>query len=71
LSAAEQFRQRAGSPLFSFWFHHNESANARLRSMLGLDRYDAHVRAGARMRTEDVINDANERLLQFGTMLTA
>jgi len=66
LSAAEQFRRRAGSPLFSFWFRHNESANARLRSTLGLNRYEALVGTGARMRTEDVINEAAERLRQFG-----
>ena len=71
LSAAEQVRQRAGSPLFSFWFRHNESAGARLRSTLGLDRYEALVSAGARMRTEDVINEATERLQQFAAMHTA
>jgi tetratricopeptide (TPR) repeat protein len=71
LSAAEQARQRAKSPLFSFWFRHNESASARLRSTLGLNRYEALVSAGARMRTEDVINEAAERLRQFGAMLTA
>jgi tetratricopeptide (TPR) repeat protein len=65
LSAAEQFRQRAGSPLFSFWFRHNESARARLQATLGLNRYAALVSAGARMRTEDVINDAAEHLRQF------
>jgi predicted ATPase/DNA-binding winged helix-turn-helix (wHTH) protein len=70
LSAAEQIRQRAGSPLFSFWFRHNESANAQLRSALGLSRYEALVGAGARMRTEDVINEAAEQLRQFGSMLT-
>jgi predicted ATPase/DNA-binding winged helix-turn-helix (wHTH) protein len=68
LSAAEQIRQRAGSPLFSFWFRHNESANAGLRSTLGLNRYEALVSAGARMRAEDVINEAAVRLWQFGTM---
>ncbi len=71
LSAAEQIRQRAGSPLFSFWFCHNESAGARLRSTLGSNRYDALVNAGARMRTEDVINEAAERLLQYAAMLAA
>jgi predicted ATPase/DNA-binding winged helix-turn-helix (wHTH) protein len=70
LSAAEQVRQRAGSPLFSFWFRHNESAGARLRSTLGPNRYEALVSAGARMRAEDVINEAAERLRQFGAMLT-
>ncbi|HEX3913239.1 MAG TPA: winged helix-turn-helix domain-containing protein [Steroidobacteraceae bacterium] len=66
LSAAEQFRQRSGSPLFSFWFRHNEAANARLQSMLGPDRYETLISVGARMRTEDVINEAGERLQEFG-----
>lgn len=68
LSAAEEFRRRAQSPLFSFWFRHNESANARLRSTLGPNRYEALVSAGARMRAEDVINEAAEHLRQFGAM---
>jgi predicted ATPase/DNA-binding winged helix-turn-helix (wHTH) protein len=71
LSAAEQFRRRAQSPLFSFWFRHNEAANARLRSTLGLNRYEALVSAGARMRAEDVINEAAELLRQFGARITA
>jgi tetratricopeptide (TPR) repeat protein len=66
LSAAEQVRRRAGSPLFSFWFRHNEFAGARLRTALGLNRYEALVSAGAKMRAEDVINEAAERLRQFG-----
>jgi predicted ATPase/DNA-binding winged helix-turn-helix (wHTH) protein len=71
LSAAEQLRRRAGSPLFSFWFRHNESAGARLRSTLGPDRYETLVSAGARMRTEDVINEAAEQLRQFGATAAA
>jgi predicted ATPase/DNA-binding winged helix-turn-helix (wHTH) protein len=71
LSAAEQFRRRAQSPLFSFWFRHNESANTRLRSTLGPNRYEALVSAGARMRAEDVINEAAEHLRQFGAMPVA
>lgn len=71
LSAAEQIRRRAQSPLFSFWFRHNESANARLRSLLGLRRYEALVSTGARMRVEDVINEAAEHLRQFGAAPTA
>jgi predicted ATPase/DNA-binding winged helix-turn-helix (wHTH) protein len=71
LSAAEQVRQRARSPLFSFWFRHNESANARLRSTLGMNRYAALISAGARMRTEDVINEAVERLREFGAQPAA
>jgi predicted ATPase/DNA-binding winged helix-turn-helix (wHTH) protein len=69
LSAAEQLRQRTGSPLFSFWFRHNESAGARLRSTLGPNRYKLLASAGTRMRTEDVINEAAERLREFGAML--
>ena len=68
LSAAEQIRLRAQSPLFSFWFRHNESARARLRATLGSNRYDALINAGARMRAEDVINEAVEHLRQFGRM---
>lgn len=71
LSAAEQFRRRTASPLFSFWVRHNESASARLRSALGHNRYEALVSAGARMRTEDVINEAAERLRQYGAMPAA
>lgn len=71
LSAAEQLRQRAGSPLFSFWFRHNESARTRLISALGQNRYETLVGAGARMRTEDVINEAAERLQQFGLLPAA
>ena len=71
LSAAEQFRRRSGMPLFSFWFSHNDSVGARLRSTLGLNRYEELLRAGARMRTEDVINEAAEHLRQFGASLTA
>ncbi len=48
LSAAEQVRRRADSPLFSFWFRHNESANSRLRSTLGLDSLRGSGRRRAR-----------------------
>jgi predicted ATPase/DNA-binding winged helix-turn-helix (wHTH) protein len=71
LNAAEQIRQRAGSPLFSFWFLHHESAGARLRATLGLNRYAALVSAAASTRTEDVINEAAERLRYFGAMSSA
>jgi predicted ATPase/DNA-binding winged helix-turn-helix (wHTH) protein len=71
LNAAEQIRQRAGSPLFSFWFRHHESANAQLRSTLGLNRYEALVGSGARIRTEDVINEAAARLRHFAAMTSA
>jgi predicted ATPase/DNA-binding winged helix-turn-helix (wHTH) protein len=68
LSAAEQFRQRTRSPLFSFWIRHNEAAVARLQSTLGPSRYETAVRAGARMRVEDAINEAAVLLRQFGEM---
>jgi len=71
LSAAEQIRQRAQAPLFSFWLRHNESANARLLSIMGSQRYAAAFSAGARMHTEIVINEAAEQLRQFATMSTA
>jgi tetratricopeptide (TPR) repeat protein len=69
LSAAEQIRRRSESPLFSFWFRHNESARAALRSALGLARYEEAVTAGARMRAEDVVNEAAGLLQQFGAAI--
>jgi hypothetical protein len=66
LSAAEQIRQRAGSPLFSFWYRHNAAAHSALRTALGSERYEAAIRAGMRKRTEDVVNEAGEQLRRFG-----
>jgi non-specific serine/threonine protein kinase len=66
LSAAQEIRKRAASPLFSFWTHHNEFANSSLRSTLGPQRYQALVSAGAQMRQEDVVNEAVDLLWQFG-----
>jgi predicted ATPase/DNA-binding winged helix-turn-helix (wHTH) protein len=66
LGAAERIRQRAGSPLFSFWYRHNEAAHAGLRAKLGLARYQASVLAGSRMHSEDALNEAAKRLRQFG-----
>jgi tetratricopeptide (TPR) repeat protein len=71
LGAAEQMRQRAGSPLFCFWIRHNEAARAALRSTLGASRYDAAVTAGARMHVEDGMNEAAELLRQFAAGLSA
>ena len=65
LSCAEEIRQRANSPLFSFWFRHNEDAHAALRASMGLDRYEAALKAGARMRDEDLINEAMGLLGEF------
>jgi predicted ATPase/DNA-binding winged helix-turn-helix (wHTH) protein len=66
LSAAEQIRKRAKSPLFSFWFRHNENANAALRTALGMSRYEDAVSAGAQMRQEDAVNEAAAMLLELG-----
>jgi predicted ATPase/DNA-binding winged helix-turn-helix (wHTH) protein len=65
LSVAEQFRRRASSPLFSFWFQHNESAHAALRSMLGPSKYEEALSTGTRARAEDVVNEAAALLRQF------
>jgi tetratricopeptide (TPR) repeat protein len=66
LGAAEQIRKRAESPLFSFWIRHNESANASLRSTLGVQAYEAAVSDGARMREEDAANEAAAVLRELG-----
>jgi non-specific serine/threonine protein kinase len=66
LSGAEKMRQRAASPLFSFWLRHNESANAALLEAMGMHRYAAALHAGTRMREEDLINEAMALLTEFG-----
>ncbi len=66
LGAAEQLRQRAKSPLFSFWYRHNEAARAALRATLGAPGYESALLAGARMHSEDALNEASRRLHQFG-----
>jgi tetratricopeptide (TPR) repeat protein len=71
LSAAEQIRRRSESPLFSFWFRHNEAARSALQSSLGLARYEEVVSAGARMRAEDVVNEAAGLLRQFAAAAIA
>ena len=71
LSVADQSRQRAASPLFSFWFRHNEDARAALRVTLGPTRYEAAVSAGARMHAEDAVNEAAHLLQQFAAGLSA
>jgi non-specific serine/threonine protein kinase len=71
LGVAEQLRQRAGSPLFSFWFRHNEDARAALRSTLGSTRYEKAVSAGRRMHAEDAMNEAAGVLRQFAAGLSA
>ncbi len=66
LGAAEQIRQRAQSPLFSFWYRHNEAARAALCAKLGTAGYEAALQAGVRMHSEDAFNEASMRLRQFG-----
>jgi hypothetical protein len=66
LSGAEKIRQRAASPLFSFWLRHNESANSTLLEAMGSHRYEAALQAGTRMREEDLINEAMALLSEFG-----
>ena len=71
LSAAEQIRQRTSSPLFSFWVRHNEEAHASVRAVLGPHRYEAAIGTGARMRTEDAVNEAAALLREFGAGVSA
>lgn len=66
LGAAQRIRERAQSPLFSFWYGHNEMAHAALRSKLGAAEYEAALLEGARMHSEDALNAAARRLRQFG-----
>jgi predicted ATPase/DNA-binding winged helix-turn-helix (wHTH) protein len=66
LSVADKIRVRSGSPLFSFWFRHNEFAHASLRASMGVPAYEAALQAGMRMREEDAINEAMTLLAEFG-----
>jgi predicted ATPase/DNA-binding winged helix-turn-helix (wHTH) protein len=66
LSGAEKMRQRAASPLFSFWLGHNERANSTLLHAMGQQRYEAALQAGTRMRDEDLTNEAMALLSEFG-----
>jgi hypothetical protein len=66
LSGAEKMRQRAASPLFSFWLGHNERANSTLLQAMGQQRYEAALQAGTRMRDEDLTNEAMALLSEFG-----
>ncbi len=65
LSAAAEIRKRAQSPLFSFWYRHNEEANGALRCILGRQRYEEASHEGVRMRQEDVVNEAAGLLRRF------
>jgi hypothetical protein len=71
LSAAAQIRKRTEIPLFSFWYRHNEEANAALRSSLGQEHYESAIGEGARMRQEDIINEAASLLREFSAAATA
>jgi len=66
LSGAKKMRERAASPLFSFWIHHNETANSSLLETMGPQQYEAALQAGSRMREEDLINEAMALLTEFG-----
>lgn len=70
LSAAEEIRKRTEMPLFSFWYRHNEEANAALRSSLGRQHYEAAIGEGARMRQEDIVNEAAALLREFSAATT-
>jgi predicted ATPase/DNA-binding winged helix-turn-helix (wHTH) protein len=70
LSAAAEIRKRTEMPLFSFWHRHNEEANAALRSSLGRPHYEAAIGEGARMRQEDVVNEAAALLRKFSAPST-
>jgi non-specific serine/threonine protein kinase len=65
LSAAAEIRKRTEMPLFSFWYRHNEQANAALLASLGRHDYEAAIAEGARMRQEDVVNEAATLLREF------
>jgi predicted ATPase/DNA-binding winged helix-turn-helix (wHTH) protein len=71
LGAANQIRKRTEMPLFSFWNQHNEIANAALRSALGKQQFEAATTAGARMREEDVVNEAAALLRVFAAGVDA
>ncbi len=66
LGAAAEIRRRAGSPLFRFWYRHNDEANAALLAALGRKRYEAAITAGTRMRYEDAVNETAALLSEFG-----
>jgi non-specific serine/threonine protein kinase len=70
LRAAAEIRKRTEMPLFSFWYRHNEEANAALLSSLGRQRYEAAIGEGARMRKEDVVNEAAALLREFSVAAT-
>ena len=65
LSAAAEIRKRTEMPLFSFWYRHNDEANAKLKSSLSRQHYEAAIAEGARMRQEDVVNEAAALLREF------
>ncbi len=71
LSAADQIRERASSPLFSFWLQHNEAAHTVLRAVLGPEQYAAAISLGAGMRTDDVVNEAAAMLREFAAGVSA
>ncbi len=71
LSAAEHIRQRVISPLFSFWYQHNQHAHAAARAALGPEKYAAAISAGGRMRTEDAVTEVAVLLREFAAGVKA
>jgi predicted ATPase/DNA-binding winged helix-turn-helix (wHTH) protein len=67
LSAAAEIRRRTEMPLFSFWYRHNQDAHAELRTALDRKRYESATAEGARIRQEDIANEAAALLREFGT----
>jgi predicted ATPase/DNA-binding winged helix-turn-helix (wHTH) protein len=58
LGAAARTRERTAIPLNSLWIPHHEHAVASLQAAMSPFEYSAASDAGARMREEDVANDA-------------
>jgi non-specific serine/threonine protein kinase len=66
LGVADQIRKRVKSPLFRFWFRHNEHARAGLLATLGARRYQSAISAASLVREEDIVNEAAAMLQELG-----
>jgi predicted ATPase/DNA-binding winged helix-turn-helix (wHTH) protein len=66
LHVAAGIRMRVKSPLYRFWYQHNEAATAALRAALGTRCYEDVMRASELKREEDVINEAAAMLHALG-----
>ena len=65
LGKANDIRERAHAPLFSFWVAHDEEAKNWARTRLGDERFDACYRAGASARDEIVIDETRALLCEI------